>query len=111
GGEQLRYAQDVRRLDVVLERDGVGTRADRHHRLLQRGVAGTFADAVDGGFDLTHAGTDRRQRVGDREAQVVVVVRGQHDLVCTGDAGADHGEDALHVLGQCVANGVGYVDR
>ena len=43
--------------------------------LFQRGVAGALADAVDGALHLAHAGADRGQRVGDGEAQVVVVVR------------------------------------
>ena len=40
----------------------------------QAGVAGALADAVDGGFHLADAGADGGQCVGDREAEIVVVV-------------------------------------
>ena len=54
-------------------------RLQQHHDLLERGVAGALADAVDRAFDLARAGLDACEGVGHREAQVVVAVGGQHN--------------------------------
>jgi hypothetical protein len=40
----------------------------RHHDLLERGVAGALAQAVDGAFDLPRARRHRSERVGHRHA-------------------------------------------
>ena len=37
-------------------------------------VAGAFADAVDGAFDLPRAGFDGGQRIGHGEAQIVMAM-------------------------------------
>ena len=111
GRQHLRQPQDLLGVDIVLVRHCILARADRHDGLLQRGIAGSFADAVDGAFHLSDTRLDRCQRVGDREAQVVMIVRRQYDLVGTRHAGLHHGEDALYVLGQGVADSVGDVDR
>ena len=110
-GEQARQFQQLGRLDAVAGRHGVGAGAQRHHDLFQRRVAGAFADAVDRAFDLARAGANGRERVGDREAEIVVVVGGEDHAFGAGHAGAEHGEDACHVLGQRVADGVRDVDR
>ena len=54
----------------------VGPRPERHHDLLEGGVAGALAEAVDRDLDLAGAGLDRGERVRRREAQVVVAVDG-----------------------------------
>ena len=43
-------------------------------------VAGPFADAVDGAFDLPGAVLDGGQAVGDGQAQVVVAVDAEDDV-------------------------------
>ena len=53
----------------------VGPGAQRHHDLLERGVAGPLAETVDRALDLPGAGRHAGQRVGDREPEVVVAVR------------------------------------
>ena len=47
--------------------------------LFEGGVAGAFADAVDGALDLADAGFDGGDGVGDGEAEVVVAVGGEDD--------------------------------
>ena len=88
----------------------VAARLDRHHDLFQRGVAGPLADAVDGAFDLPAAGADAGQRVGHRQAEVVVAVDGEDHLVGARHL-LHHGAEHLVVfLGRGVAHGVGQVD-
>ena len=65
----------------VVERQPIGPHARRHDDLFERRVAGALADAVDRALDLPRAGADRRQRVGDREAEVVVAVRAEDRVV------------------------------
>ena len=63
-----------------VERQRVGAHARRHHDFLERRVAGALADAVDRALHLTRAGGDRGQRVGDRQAEIVVTVRAERRL-------------------------------
>jgi hypothetical protein len=46
----------------------------RHHHLFQRGVAGTFAQAIDGGAGVRSASLQRGQRVGGGQAEIVMGV-------------------------------------
>jgi hypothetical protein len=62
------------RVDVAPE---VLARLEGHDDLLERRVAGAFADAVEGALDLRGARADGRQRVRDRQAEVVVAVGGE----------------------------------
>ncbi len=84
-------------------------RAEGHHHLFERGVAGAFADAVDGHFGLTGTVDHTGYGVGRGHSEVVVAVGGNDHLV-----------DALHVVdqifdlgtefrGEAVAGGVGDV--
>ena len=60
--------------------------AERHDELLERGVAGALADAVDRALDLPHAALDRREAVGDGQAEIVVAVRAEDGAVGVRDA-------------------------
>src|SRR3989454_3404832 len=76
-----------------------------------RRVARPLADPVHGALDLPGAGGDRRERVRDREAQVVVAVRGERHAVRARDA-LPHGAEHVLVLDrQRVPHRVGEVDR
>jgi len=59
----------------------IAARMHGHHHLFQGGVARAFADAVYGTFDLPRAALNGRQRIGHRQAQVIVVMGGENDLV------------------------------
>ncbi len=84
GGGQL-----LRR-DTRAERRELGrSRAQGHDDLFERGVAGPLAEAVDRHLDLAGAGLDRGERVGRRQAQVVVAMDADRGLV------ADERDDAL----------------
>ena len=83
----------------------------RHHDLLERRVAGALADAVDRALHLTRAALDRRQRVGHRQAEIVVAVRAEDDLVGVRDALADAAEEVQHFVRRRVADGIGQIDR
>src|SRR5439155_8861086 len=52
-----------------------------HHDFLERAVARTLADAVDGALDLPGAGLHRRQRIGHRKSQVVMAVHADNSAV------------------------------
>ena len=54
--------------------------AQRHHHLLEGGVAGALADPVHRQLHLARAPADRGQRVRGGEAQVVLAVEREHRL-------------------------------
>ena len=92
-----------------------GRRSDadprRHDDFLERRVAGALADAVDRALDLPRAAGERGQRVGDREAEIVVAVRAQRHLVRRSARGRSGREERADFVGRRVADGVGQVDR
>ena len=73
-GELGRHDAGVQAVEIVAA--GV----QQHHDLLERGVAGALADAVDRALDLARAGQHAGERVGDREPEVVVAVRRDDDV-------------------------------
>src|SRR5690606_20274833 len=81
---QFAGADDVGGVDAALEREHVGAGFDRHDDFFQRRVAGTFADAVDGAFDLAGTVSDGDQRVGGGQSQIVLAVGGDDRLVDIG---------------------------
>ena len=89
----------------------VGAGAHRHHHFFQRGVAGAFAQAVDGAFDLARAADGHAgQRVGHRQAKVVVAVDRPDGLVRIGNALAQAADGFAEHFGHGVADRVGEVD-
>ena len=54
--------------------------------LFESGVAGAFADAVDGALDLARAALNAGEGVGDGHAEVVVAVGGEDDVLGAGNA-------------------------
>ena len=91
-------------------RHPVAADVQRHHDLLERRVAGPLADAVDGALDLTRAALDRRQRVGDRQAEVVVAVRAEDDLSAFGTRSRIVRKKSRDLIGRRVADRVRQVD-
>ena len=55
-------------------RENIGPCLDRHDHLLQGGIAGSLADAVEGSLDLTGTGLDGRKGIGNGHAQIVVAM-------------------------------------
>jgi hypothetical protein len=86
-------------------------RAQQHHDLLERGVAGPLAEAVDRALDLATALAEAGERVGHREPEVVMAV---HRGVDVGQPGHESIELAPHggvLVRHRVADRVGHVDR
>ena len=76
--EQLAGLEQRLGVDAGVVRQAILAHAQRHHELFERRVAGALADAVDRALDLAHAALDRRQAVGDREAEIVVAMRAEY---------------------------------
>jgi len=84
---------------------------ERHYQLFQGSVAGPFADAVDAAFDLSRAGPDGRQAVGDRQPQVVVAVHRKRRILDVAHVLADVGDHHPELIGLGEAARVGDIDR
>ena len=110
-GQELAGAEDLLRVHTALECHGVRAHPTRHHDLLECGVAGAFPDAVDRALHLAGAGLDGGERVGDREAQVVVTMGAEHHLIAVRHAATHRAEHRAVFGGQRVAHGIGQVDR
>ena len=110
-GDEFRGAGQHGGVDAGGERQHVAPGADRHDDLLERGVAGALADAVDGAFDLPRAALEPGQGVGDRKPEVVVAMDGEHGLVGVGHPLADGAENRPVLVGGGKADGVRQVDR
>jgi len=110
-GDEPRRAGDFPRVETSRNAVQRTPRMQRHHDLLERGVAGTFADAVDSAFHLARAGANAGQRVGYRHAEVVVAVRRDHDAVGPRHGGPDAGDHRAVFVGRRVTHGVRNVER
>ena len=111
GRDQLRGAGQHRRLDARLVGQHVAASADRHHDFFQRRIARPLAEAVDRALDLPCAARDAGQRIGDREAEIVMAMGREDRLV-----GIRHARDHLAehrgiFLRNGIADRVGQVDR
>ena len=80
-GEQLAGGEELLRLDAGGHRHQVRSDLRDHDDFFERGVAGALADAVDRALDLPHARANRRQRVRDREPEVIVTMRAEHRAI------------------------------
>ncbi len=73
---RLETRREVRDELFGVDAGGVGVDVaagfEGHDDFFEGGVAGAFADAVDGAFDLTGAALDGGEGIGDGEAEVVV---------------------------------------
>ena len=109
----METSRDVRMISfdvqVVRHAERLPARADDHGDLLQRAVARPLADAVDRDLHLPRAVLDPGQRVRDRQAQIVVAVRRDDDVV--GRSLAHDAHQFTELGGGGVAHGVGNVDR
>ena len=92
----------------------IGTRSGAHladhHDLLERRVAGALADAVDRALDLPHAGRNRGERVGDRQAEVVMAMGAENHAIRVRHAADDVAEELADFVGNRVADRVRQID-
>ena len=108
---QLGRGHDLPRVDAGVTAEHVRPHLDRHHDLLERGIARALAEPVDGALDLPRTGLHRRQRIGDRHAKVVVAVRRPNDGVGAFDA-FDQLTDALAPqIGDAVPHRIRHIKR
>src|SRR5271157_5754630 len=97
-------------LDTRGQPEVVVTRLQRHDDLLERGVAGALADAVDRALHLPRPGLDPGQAVGHRHAQVVVAVRADDRPVDVTDAFLQRANHGGILGGRGIADSVRDVD-
>ena len=82
-----------------------------HDDLLERGVAGALAQAIDGALDLAGAVLHALEGKGGGHAQVVVGVDRDDDVLDADDVVRQALDAGAEGLGQAVAGGVGDVDH
>lgn len=110
-GNQLAGREQLGRVDLGIAVVVVGTGLEGHDDFFEGCIAGSFAETIDRAFDLSRAGFDRRQAVGDGEAQVIMTVRADDGLVDVRHILLERVDD-LEVMSRCgIADGVGDVDR
>ena len=109
--DQAAGAGDLARVDAGREADVGLARAQEHHDLLERRVAGALADAVDRALDLARARLQAGEGVRDGQAQVVVAVHGEHDVAQARDELVQARQERGVLLRHRVADGVRDVDR
>ena len=78
-------------------------------KLFERSISGAFADAVDRALDLARACANRRERIRDRKAQVVVAMRAQCEAGAIAQMFAHAGEHRRVFRRNAVANRVGQI--
>ena len=109
--DQAARARQLRRVDARVQADVGAARAQQHHDLLQRRVAGALADPVDRALDLARARQHARERVRDRQAQIVVAVHRQRHVAQLRHQLVQPRQVRLELVRHRVADGVGDVDR
>ena len=83
----------------------------RHHQLLEGGIAGPFADAIDRAFELTCTVLNGLEEIGHGQAEIVVAVHRDHGIADVGHVLIDASDQRTELRGGGVADGVGNVDR
>ena len=102
---------DLPRIDAGLGIIYIAPRANGHHHLLQRRIAGPLADAVHRAFHLICAVFHGGQCVGHGHAQVVVRVRAQPHLTALGHVPAHGSKHGAVFARRGIAHGVRQIDR
>ena len=100
GCHQLRCAGEHRAVDIGPVRHHVVAYLHRHHDLLECGVTGTLADAVDRALDLTDAGPHAGEGVRHCHAEIVMTVHGQARLIARSARGSGTSKREYHP-GRC----------
>ena len=109
--DQPRAGHDLGGVEVGGAVEDVTAGAHRHDDLLEGGVAGALAEAVDGALDLACAVLHCGQGVGNRQAEVVVAMDREDRPIGVGDA-LDQLVDQVAELGRyAVPDRIRNVDR
>src|SRR5580693_1079274 len=97
-------------LDSRRERHPVSAYLQRHHDFLECGIAGALPDTVDRTLDLTGAREHAGERVRHREAEIVVAVSREINLLCARYAREEQRHQLEIFLWRCVTDGIRNVD-
>src|ERR1041385_566755 len=80
-GDELGRLHNLPRIHIAVHlAQEVAAGLDGHDVFFEGGVAGAFADAIDGALDLAGAGADGGQGVGHGEAEIVVAMHADDGL-------------------------------
>ena len=109
-GKLARYRIELARVDAGVQAEQVAAGFQRHDDFFQRGISGALADAADRAFDLARAGAYRGQAVGHGQAEVVVAVRRDDDVVDARYITPQPADAGVHFFRGGVADGIGHVD-
>ncbi len=84
--------------------------ADDHDDFFEGGIAGAFAQAVDGAFDLAGAAADAGDGIGGGETQVVMTMAGKDGLIDIGYVVDQPGDLIAVLVGEAIAGRIGDID-
>ena len=110
-GQQRAGGVDAARLHARVGAVMVRAGAQCHHHFFHRTVARPFADTVERAFDLARASAHRGEAVGDRHAEIVVVVGREDHPIAHGNTGGEVAIELVNLLGRGVADRVGHVQH
>ena len=82
-----------------------------HHDFLERGIAGSFPDAVNGAFHLPGAVFNRLQTIGSCHPQIIMTMDANNRLFDTGDILKDTRNQVSELIGNSVADGIRHINR
>jgi hypothetical protein len=103
--------REVRGVDPGFQVEKIAAGLHCHHHFLERSVARTLAQPVDGAFDLARpADLHRCQGIGDRHAEVVVAVHAPHRLVRVGNPLPQATDELAELLRHGIADRIGDID-
>src|ERR1019366_2142558 len=109
-GHQPAGSIELAGIDAGMHAEVVRARAQGHHNLFQRGVAGPFAESVDSALHLPRAVEHTSQRVGHRHAKIVMAVHADHGPLAPGHVFPYAANQRSVLFRHGVAGGVGNID-
>ena len=109
--DQSRGLVDLRGIDAGRRVKDVGTHPQRHHDLLQGGVARALPDPVDRALHLPGAVGDRRKRIGHRQPEIIMTVHADDGSMDVGHALHHPMDQPPELLGDREADGIRDIHR
>ena len=110
-GEHAAGGEELLEIDIGGDPEALFAHRQSNDYFLERGVAGAFAYAIDGAFDLADACADCCERVGYRHAEVVVAMGAEGDALGIAEIFAYAQEHGSIFLGHCVTYRVRQIQR